>query len=93
MAVSENALVYKDKVFARCGNEIYYGTPEDRFIVIFKIKETEKFQDLDIAKRVIVELRTNDCDNPKLIKQAERDTLYKAIDIGLFWLDDAITNH
>ena len=55
--------------------------------------ETDKLEDLDISKRVVIELRTNDEKNSTLIKQAERDGLYKAFDIGFFWLDDAIENY
>lgn len=93
MAMENGNLMYKGKALSRCGNEIYYGTPEEKFMVVFKIKETEKLQDLDIAKRVIVELRTNEAENSRLIRQAERDSLYKAIDVGMYWLDDAIANH
>ena len=77
----------------RKGNEIYYGSPEDKYIVLFRIMETDKLEDLDISKRVVIELRTNDEKNSTLIKQAERDGLYKAFDIGFFWLDDAIENY
>lgn len=86
-------LTYKGKPLARCGNEIYYGMPEEKYMLVFKIKETEKFQDLEIAKSIIIELRTNDSKNSKLIKQGERETLYKAFDLGEFWLEDALANH
>ncbi len=93
MALEKDILMYKGKALSRCGNEIYYGSPEDKYILVFKVKETEKFQDLDIAKTVIVELRTNDSENSKLMKQGERDSLYKAFDLGEFWLEDALANH
>ena len=86
-------LTYKGKMLLRNGNEIYYGSPEDKYIVLFRIMETDKLEDLDISKRVVIELRTNDEKNSTLIKQAERDGLYKAFDIGFFWLDDAIENY
>lgn len=85
--------MYKGKMLLRKGNEIYYGSPEDKYVVLFRIMETDKLEDLDISKRVVIELRTNDEKNSTLIKQAERDGLYKAFDIGFFWLDDAIENY
>jgi hypothetical protein len=88
-----DVLTYKGKMLLRKGNEIYYGSPEDKYIVLFRIMETDKLEDLDISKRVVIELRTNDEKNSTLIKQAERDGLYKAFDIGFFWLDDAIENY
>lgn len=88
-----DVLTYKGKMLLRKGNEIYYGSPEDKYIVLFRIMETDKLEDLDISKKVVIELRTNDEKNSTLIKQAERDGLYKAFDIGFFWLDDAIENY
>ena len=88
-----DVLMYKGKMLLRKGNEIYYGSPEDKYVVLFRIMETDKLEDLDISKRVVIELRTNDEKNSTLIKQAERDGLYKAFDIGFFWLDDAIENY
>lgn len=88
-----DVLTYKGKMLLRKGNEIYYGSPEDKYMVLFRIMETDKLEDLDISKRVVIELRTNDEKNSMLIKQAERGGLYKAFDIGFFWLEDAIENY
>ena len=86
-------LTYNGKMLLRKGNEIYYGSPEGKYMVMFKIAETEKFQDLDLATKVIIELRTNEAEHSQLIRQAERDNLYKAFDIGFYWLDDALANY
>lgn len=88
-----SVLMYNGKALLRKGNEIYYGSPEDKYVALFRITETEKLKDLDIATKVVIELRTNEGENSKLIKQAERDGLYKALDIGMFWLEDAIENY
>ena len=89
----EEVLSYKGKMLLRKGNEIYYGNPGEKYMILFRITETEKLEDLDISKRVIIELRTNSETNSMLIKQAERDGLYKAFDIGFFWLEDALENY
>lgn len=86
-------LTYKDKLLLRKGNEIYYGSPDDKYMVLFRILENDKLSDLDIAKKVVIELRTNQEKDSVLIKQAEREGLYKAFDIGFFWLEDAIENY
>lgn len=94
MAPKKNeVLTYNGKMLLRKGNEIYYGSPDGKYMVIFKIMESEKLKDLDIAKKVIVELRTNEKENSQLIRQAERNSLYKAFDIGFYWLDDALANY
>lgn len=88
-----SVLMYNGKALLRKGNEIYYGSAADKYVALFRITETEKLKDLDIATKVVIELRTNEGENSKLIKQAERDGLYKALDIGMFWLEDAIENY
>ena len=89
----EEVLTYKGRMLLRKGNEIYYGTPGTKYMVVFRITESEKLEDLDIATKVVIELRTNSENNSTLIKQAERDGLYKAFDIGFFWLEDALENY
>lgn len=89
----EEVLTYNGKMLLRKGNEIYYGSPDGKYMVLFKITESEKLEDLDIATKVIIELRTNDAENSQLMRQAERDGLYKAFDIGFYWLDDALANY
>lgn len=85
-------LTYNGKPLVRCGNQIYYGNPDDKYVVIFRLEDQEPLDDLQIAKRVIIELKTNEGTRSKLIRQAERDGLYKAFDIGMFWLEQALEN-
>lgn len=88
----QQILTYNDKPLVRCGNTIYYGKPEDKYVVIFRLDEQEALGDLQIAKRVIIELKTNEGERSQLIRQAERDGLYRAFDIGMFWLEQALEN-
>lgn len=83
-------LTYNGKPLLRCGNEIMYGNPEDKYVVVFRLEDTEPLEDLEISKRVIIELKTNEGPKSQLLRQAERDGLYKALDIGIFWLDQAL---
>lgn len=88
----QQVLTYNGKPLVRCGNEIYYGNPDDKYVVIFRLEDREPLEDIEIAKRVIIELKTNEGKKSQLIRQAERDGLYKALDIGMFWLEQALEN-
>ena len=82
---------YKDKPLLRVDNKIYYGNIEDKYIVRFTLEGQKEVQDLQVASRVTIDLMTNEGEErSKIIKQAERDGLYKALDIGAFWLRDAL---
>lgn len=85
-------LTYNGRPLLRCGNEIYYGNTDDKYIVVFRLEDQEALGDLQIAKRVVIELKTNEGNRSQLIRQAERDGLYKALDIGIFWLEQALEN-
>lgn len=92
-AAKENeVLTYNGKPLLRCGNEIYYGNPEDKYVVIFRLEDNDDLGDITVAKRVIVELKTNEGERSQLVRQAERDGLYKALDVGIFWLEQALEN-
>ncbi len=83
-------LDYKGKKLVRVGNEIRYGNAEDPYIVCFRLEDNEELSDLTVSKRVIIELKTNEGKASRLMRQAERDGLYRAFDIGMFWLDQAL---
>ena len=86
-------LTYKNKPLVRQGNVLYYGNPDAKYIVSFVLSSFTKTGDLEMAEKVVIQLQQNDeYLNPKnrLIKKAERDGLWSAIDIGAFWLEDAI---
>ena len=76
---------YKGKPLLRKDNVIYYGNSEDKFIVRFTIEGSDDVEGLQVGNRVTIDLMTNEGEErSKLIKQAERDGLYKALDIGIF---------
>ena len=87
----QKILYYKEKPLIRRGNVIYYGNPADPYIVMFIVEESEKLGEIDISKKVTIELQTNKGNGKeKVIKKAERDGLWAAMDIGEFWLTDIL---
>ena len=50
-------LVYKNHPLRRVDNFIYYGSMADKYIVLLQILDTVKEQDMDVAKRVSVQLQ------------------------------------
>ena len=91
-ANEQKILTYKGKPLMRKGNEIYYGNVEDEYRVYLEIDENTDLMGLEIATHVIVKLQTNDVPGKaKVIKQAERDGLYAALDLGEYWLTDILS--
>lgn len=85
-------LTYKDRPLIRRGNLLYYGNHDDKYIVALTIQESTNLIDLDIATNVLVALQTNEAPGKeRIIKKAERDGLYAALDLGEYWLTEILS--
>ena len=86
-------LVYKNHPLRRVDNFIYYGSMADKYIVLLQILDTVKEKDMDVAKRVSVQLQLTDPDlksRDRVVKKSEKDSLYAAMDVGCIWLERAL---
>lgn len=86
-------LIYREKPLIREGNVLYYGDFNENFITRFTILESEKVNDLDMAKKITIELlekHGQDMSTAKLTKKAERTSMWAALDIGVYWLEDIL---
>lgn len=91
---NKEILTYKDRPLRRCGNEIYYGNMQDKYIVAMQILGTQKVGDLDVSSKVIVSLMLTDSEiklKDRIVKSSEKDGLYNALDIAHIWLERALT--
>ena len=89
----QQGLTYKGKPLVRKGTMLYYGDPEQKYIVTMKVLDTKKVNELNTATKVSVELQMNNPALParkRVIKKAEREGLYKALDVGTVWIEDAL---
>lgn len=82
----QTALIYKKRPLVKRGNTVIYGDISDDYYVRMEILDTESYQDLELATDVVVTLMSGG----QVVKKAEREGLYRALDIGAYWLEDAI---
>ncbi len=93
MSAEQKIFTYKGKPMVRRGDTIYYGDMKEKYIIIFTIKSKKKVGDLEVADSVTIDLCMNrGVGKEKVIKKANRESLFEAIDIAEFWLEDAIEN-
>ena len=88
-------LTYKGKPVYRKGNKLYYGNLEDPLILELEALETKKVGDLDVATKVKFNIQDNNVSEIGTgtnYRTGERDDLYKAFDIGSWWLQDALSS-
>lgn len=86
---------YKGKPLVRCGDELYYGSMEERFVIRMQIKTKKQVNGLEVADKVAIQLMCTDPDispRKQLVKSSEKSGLYLALDIADVWLERALNN-
>ncbi len=83
----ETCLLYKGIPLVKRGNVIIYGDMNDKYHLRMTLLKTKMIKDLEVATHIYIELVS---DANKTIKKAEREDIYEALDIGGFWLEEAL---
>lgn len=86
-------LTYKGKPLLKCGDRIYYGNLEDKCILALDIIESKPKKDIKSSTKIKVQVmdNTGELGKGQVYRKGERENLYKAVDIGEWWLKDAIS--
>lgn len=88
-------LEYKGHPLQRKDNIIYYGSFADKYIIMLQIMDTKRVGDMDVASRVSVQLQLTDDSiksRDRVVKKAEKDGLYSAMDVASVWLERALSS-
>ncbi len=87
-------LTYKGKPLVRCGNEIYYGSLSDPYVIFMQVLTTRKDeQGNEVADKLHVMLMSTDATKAlpeRVEKQSSKTGLYTALEIGTMWLERAL---
>ncbi len=86
---------YKGRPLVRCGDEIYYGSMEEPYVIRMQIKSTKDVNGTQIADKVTIQLMATDpylSPRKQLIKSSEKKGLFLAMDIADIWLERALAN-
>ena len=78
----------------RKDNIVYYGSMAERYIIMMQILDASPVKDIQVAKRVSIELQRTDPDlksKDRVIRKSEKNGLYPALDIASIWLDRALS--
>ena len=95
MAAGNLPLTYKGHPLRRKDNLIYYGSMAEKYIILLQVIDTKKEKDMDVATKVSVQLQLTDPDlksRDRVVKKAEKDSLYAAMDVAAVWLQRALAS-
>ena len=93
MAEKNKFLTYKGRPLFRNGNTIYYGFPNEKYVIMMQILATKPVDDVEVASKVSVQLLNTDPNvsiREKIVKSSEKKGLYAALDIAEVWLARAL---
>ena len=93
MAAKKTMLEYKGFPLRRKDNLIYFGNMTDKYIIRIQILSTKTVNDMEVASKVSVQLQLTAPDvksRDRIIKKAEKDSLYVAMDLATVWLTRAL---
>ena len=88
--MAQEFFTYKGRPLVRLNDTIYYGDMNDPYVVMLQIKSKKEFEDLSLADQITVQMMATDITLPPdqlIIKKAEKQGLYQALDIASIWLD------
>lgn len=78
-------LNYKGRPLVRCGNDIYYGSMTEPYIVYLQVLNTKKENGVDVADKVHIILLSTDDSKPlpeRIVRQANKVGLFNALSFG-----------
>lgn len=87
-------LMYKGKPLVKCGKELYYGSMADKYIIQIEIVESKEIDGVDTPTKLSIRLMYTDEDirlKDRIVKTSEKDSLFRAIEIGSIWLERALS--
>lgn len=92
-AKKKKQFTYKGKPVFRVDNTIYYGEPNEKYILVLDILEEKPVGEVNAATKVAIKLIDNSgkLGEGHVFRHSERENLYKAFDIGAWWLQAALS--
>lgn len=88
--MSEQFMTYKGRPLVRSKKILYYGDMRDPYVVMLQINNTATAAGTEIAGHIVLQMMstdTNAAPTEMVLKRAERDGLYAALDLASTWLD------
>lgn len=83
-------LTYKGRPLVRSKKILYYGDMRDAYVVMLQVSNTNEVNGEEISGHITMQMMSTDpnaAPTELVIKRAERDGLYDALDLASAWLD------
>ena len=88
--MSEQFMTYKGRPLVRSKKILYYGDMRDAYVVMLQVNNTTEAAGTEVAGHITLQMMSTDpnaAPTEMVVKRAERDGLYSALDLASAWLD------
>ncbi len=88
-------MTYKGKPLVRCGNEIYYGSMQDPYVLYLQVLTSKTEHGQEEADKIHLVLLSTDLSKAlpaRIMRQTTKQGLFNALDIGGIWLEKALAD-
>lgn len=88
--MSEQFMTYKGRPLVRSKKILYYGDMRDPYVVMLQVNNTSTAGGAEVAGHIVLQMMSTDpnaAPTEMVVKRAERDGLYAALDLASAWLD------
>ena len=83
-------MTYKGTPLVPSNKILYYGDMRDPYVVMLQITDTKEADGIEMASHITLQMMSTDPNaipTEMVVKRAERDGLYSALDLASTWLD------
>ncbi len=89
-STAKKSLSYKGRPIVKMGGIIYYGNPEEKYVIMMQILSSEDFKGMKLSRKISVQLHLTDPSVSavdRIVKRTEKTGMYEAFDIADIWLE------
>lgn len=86
MTTSSKYLTFCGKPLVREGQQIIYGSMDDKYVLFLGILSTKDVGGKQVPDEIMIQIQSTASDH-KVVKFAKKNGLYEAFEFGRIWLD------
>lgn len=88
-ATTSNYLMYRGKPLVREGQQIFYGSMDDKYILFLGIMSTKEVNGKQVPDDIMIQIQSTETDH-KVVRVGKKNGLYEAFEFGCIWLESEL---
>lgn len=89
MAEISKYLMYRGKPLVREGQQIFFGSMDDKYILFLGIMTTKEVGGKQVPDDIMIQIQSTAPDH-KVVRVGKKNGLYEAFEFGIIWLENEL---